>query len=165
MPEAKLFFAILSGEKFSTIFEVLQNVFGEIDIKSEILPFTFTDYYEREMGRNLNKVFVSFRDIIDRGDIVDIKLKAMKIEEEFSIEGRRRFNLDPGYLTLANVVLSTRKDYSHRIYLGRGVFAEVTLIYSQGKYRPLPWTYKDYTTEVAQKFFVRMRRCLQESQR
>ena len=59
-------------------------------------------------------------------------------------EGKRRFNLDPGLLTLGNFVLATGKNNAHRIYLAEGIFADLTLIFRSRSYRPLEWTYPDY---------------------
>jgi hypothetical protein len=44
-------------------------------------------------------------------------------------------------------VLATTKDGSHRIPLRDGIYAEVTLVFERGDFRPLPWTYPDYRTE------------------
>ncbi|MFN4132318.1 MAG: DUF4416 family protein, partial [Caldimicrobium sp.] len=71
--------------------------------------------------------------------------------------GKRRVNLDPGYLSLSKVVLSTFKDYSHRLYLGRSVYGEVTLIFREGSFQPLPWTYPDYKNEKVIEVFNKAR--------
>jgi hypothetical protein len=57
----------------------------------------------------------------------------------------------------AQVVLATAKNYSHRSYIGKGYYAEVTLIYSGGDFRPLDWTYPDYRGETALTFFRELR--------
>ncbi len=140
----------------------LIDLFGEIDKKSEIYDFyKFTDYYENEMGKGLKKYFVSFKELIKREDIADIKLKTNELELEFAHktpEGfKRRVNIDPGYIAEAQLVLPTVKGYSHRIYLQKGIFAEVTLIFEHKSFKPLPWTYPDYRTELAIEFFNNVR--------
>jgi hypothetical protein len=54
-------------------------------------------------------------------------------------------------------VLASCKDYSHRLYLGDGVYGELTLIFEHGAWRAMPWTYPDYRTEAYQAFFSRVR--------
>ncbi|MEW5691727.1 MAG: DUF4416 family protein [Candidatus Hydrogenedentota bacterium] len=141
----------------------LITVFGEIDDKSDEIEFTYTDYYNEEMGSTLNKVIYSFANLINPEKLPEIKIKTNSIEEEFCREGdqsrsfKRMVNLDPGYLTLSKIALLTTKDYSHRIYLGRGIHCEVTLIYKNKSYTPLEWTYPDYRTLEFTTFFNRVR--------
>ena len=72
------------------------------------------------------------------------KLITNFIESDLSTGGARRVNLDPGYMDAARVVLASTKDHAHRILLGKGIYGEVTLLYRDGAFRPLPWTYPDY---------------------
>lgn len=124
---------------------------------SETFGFDFTRYYEREMGPGLVKRFVAFARRIPPESLRDLKLAAMSLEAGWSDSGRRRVNLDPGYLTEAKVVLASRKDRGHRIWVGEGVFVEPTLEFRDGAYQPFPWTYPDYRTPLARDFFGRVR--------
>ncbi len=136
----------------------LQELFGPFDLESERYDFSsYTDYYEPEMGRGLEKFFLSFERLIDPESIAEIKLETNSLEEEFALGGRRRVNLDPGYVGSAQLVLATTKGYAHRIYLKKGIYAEVTLIYRGGGFRPLEWTYPDYRSDLALRFFGRVR--------
>ena len=65
-------------------------------------------------------------------------------------------------LTLSKMVLATTKDYSHRIYLSRGICAEVTLHFESGQWRPWPWTYPDYASGHYNEFFASLREHLKE---
>ncbi len=56
----------------------------------------------------------------------------------------RLINIDPGYVDLAKLVLASTKDYAHRIYLRKGIFAEITLSYRGNSFSPNDWTYPDY---------------------
>jgi hypothetical protein len=67
-------------------------------------------------------------------------------------------NLDPGYLTRERLVLATGKNYTHRIYLGGGIFGDLTLTYSRGGFKPLPWSYPDYSRGDLPELLSRMRR-------
>ena len=126
---------------------LLAEAFGPLDYESPLLPFTYTDYYTAELGQPLWRQFVSFARLIDPGELALVKLTTNRLEQVLAVDGRRRVNIDPGYLSLAKVVLATTKDYSHRIYLGLGIYGEVTLWYRQGSYQPWPWTYPDYRSQ------------------
>jgi hypothetical protein len=121
--------------------------FGPVDYRSVRLPFTHTTYYAREFGEGLERQFLAFERLIDPGRLAEIKLLTNALEETFAEGGRRRINLDPGYISEAKLVLATAKNHGHRIYLGRGIYAEVTLTYRDKDFRPWPWTYPDYQSE------------------
>lgn len=158
-----LFCAVLyNPQKISKDFikdEILKKNFGEIIFETSEINFSErSSYYEKEMGKDLHKFWVGLDYVLEREKIVDIKLKTNKIEKELAIGENRVVNLDPGLLTFENVVLVTTKSWGHRIYMGRGIFAEVTLIYKRGKgYLPLEWTYPDYREEFVLEFFKKLR--------
>jgi len=135
----------------------LMATFGGIDLRSQDLPFTHTRYYEREMGAGLLRRIVSFTTLVDPGELASTKLATNAIEASLALEGQRRVNLDPGYLTAAKLVLATTKNNAHRIYLGQGIYAEVTLAYHDGAYRPWPWTYPDYAEGTYNEILLRIR--------
>ena len=137
--------------------ERLVKEFGLMDKKSEVMDFTFTGYYDEEMGAGIKRQFVSFTRLILPEQLPVIKLLTNKIEQDLALKGKRRVNIDPGYLSLAKVVLATTKDYSHRLYLGQGIYGEVTLTYTKGKFSSFPWTYPDYQTQVYRQFFGEIR--------
>lgn len=140
---------------------VLEQEFGPIAARSEALGFDFTDYYEREMGKALVRGWVAFHNLVGQDELPDFKLATIELENRFRDENRnRRLNLDPGLLTLHNLVLATTKTHSHRIYLRDGSYAEVTLRYESGAYHPLPWTYPDYRTDRCLEFLAACRRHL-----
>ncbi len=110
------------------------------------------------MGKNLTRVFAAFDNLIEKDRIVDIKLKTNQIEDNlFSVNGKRSVNIDPGYLTSAKVVLATTKNFQHRLYLKKGIFAEVTLRYKKDSYSPWEWTFRDYKREESIDFFNKLR--------
>lgn len=158
----KLFVGMLAAR--TDLFEVAQREmaarFGSIDAVSDVMPFDFTDYYADEMGPNLLRKFVGFDRLINPKELAAAKLFTNELEEEISEQfgsGRRLVNLDPGYVSLSKLVLASTKDYSHRIYLGDGIFAEVTLHFSNRRFNPWPWTYPDYKTEAYRRFFESLR--------
>jgi hypothetical protein len=123
---------------------LLAGKFGLVDWRSPPLRFDRTRYYEKEMGWPLHRRFVAFERLIPPESLVDVKLAAHEIEEAYTDSGRRRVNIDPGYLCAERLVLATGKNYIHRIYLGRGVYADLTLVFSRGSFKRLDWTYPDY---------------------
>jgi len=142
----KLVMPMLSRDvdMFDTARAALIHRFGPVDYCSPLLRFAFTTYYEPEMGTNLLRQFLAFEKLIDPADLVEIKHATNDLEQSWSIEGRRRINLDPGYLAASKLVLATTKNHAHRIYIGRGIYAEVTLAYRSGDFGSWPWTYPDY---------------------
>ncbi len=156
---AKLFTGLLypTSDIYIESVSALVLVFGNIDLESSEIPFANTGYY-REIGYPLFRRFVSFQKLIDRESIVSAKLTANKIELASSNSGKRKVNIDPGYMTLANVFLASCKDYSHRIYLRDGVYLESEYRYSSGEYLFWPWTYPDYMQKSYTDFFLDMRR-------
>ena len=123
--------------------------FGKIDFRTALLDFSYTDYYAPEMGQNLKRQFISFRKLVNPELLPKIKHFTNKLELGLSRErGKpsRRINVDPGYVTEAKLVLATTKDNAHRIYLGGGIFAEITLRYMDRSFLPWEWTYRDYQT-------------------
>lgn len=125
----------------------LEKVFGEIVMESSPIQWNFSDYYADEMGQPLYRRFIFFKKLINQEDLSSIKLMTNVTERGFSMAGKRKINLDPGYLTPAKIVLASTKDYSHRIYLGDGIYGEVTLIFKRGRFTAHVNTYKDYLDE------------------
>ena len=126
--------------------ETLTGRYGEVDFSSERLPFDVTDYYTPEMGEGLCRRFCTFRPLIPRDALVRIKLETNDMEAQYAAHGRRRINIDPGYICAEHLILATTKGYNHRPYLGEGIYADLTLIYRDGAFHPLEWTYPDYAS-------------------
>jgi hypothetical protein len=122
----------------------LEERWGSADLVSDALPFDFSDYYDREMGTPIRRFFVSFERLIDPAGLARIKLETNSLEDRLREQGRRKVNLDPGLLSLSRFVLATTKESSHRIPLASGIWAEVTLLFEKGSFRPVEWTYPDY---------------------
>jgi len=152
-------FLFLEEEVFLRAKDELVNQYGEVDFESPSFDFSYTNYYKEEMGDKLWRKFVSFKSLVDPENIVAIKLFTNKLEDKLSLPGsRRRVNIDPGYLTLSKLVLATTKNFAHRIYLGRGIYAEVTLRYLKDKgFQPWEWTYPDYRSKKYLEIFNYLR--------
>jgi hypothetical protein len=110
------------------------------------------------MGWPLHRRFVSFRNLIPPEDLVDIKLRTNRIEQQHSQRGRRKINIDPGYICKERLILATGKNYVHRVYLNKGVYADLTLVFERGSFRALPWTYRDYAETKMISYFNNIRK-------
>ena len=126
------------------VLAILADRFGKTDYLSPYLPFNYTDYYEKEMGPALVRRFVSFGRHVPPETLPDIKNWTNELEERFSEGGLRKINIDPGYIAPPHLILATGKGYTHRPYLRDGIYADLTMMYGDGSFRPLPWTYPDY---------------------
>jgi hypothetical protein len=135
----------------------IEKTWGTIDFLSEVRPFDYTDYYEEEMSRPLFRRWAFFRDLVPQDRLADIKWQALEIEKHWTVDEKRQLNLDPGLITAERLVLATGKNFSHRIYLGKGIFGDLTLIFVKGTYQPLAWTYPDYKDEWAIRMFNKVR--------
>ena len=146
---------------FEPVARRLFERFGPMDLMSPWLSFHHTSYYEPEMGGPLFRRMMAFGQLIRAEDLVEIKAFTNALEDDFTQDGRRRVNVDPGYLVLERFVLATGKNFTHRIYLGQSVFADLTLIYHKGDFQTLPWTYPDYAGQEIRSFLhlVRKKYC------
>jgi hypothetical protein len=156
----KFFCGLLMGPTISQdeVEHTLEPVFGPVVSRSALMPFTQTSYYEREMGGLLVRCYVAFKPLRSVSELAEAKHLTNELENLWSVAGKhRQVNLDPGYLDLAKVVLATTKDYTHRLYIGAGMYAEVTLRYHHNSYQPWEWTYPDYRDATALTFFNQLR--------
>ena len=129
---------------FQTVSTELAEYFGPVDLISPWYPFDFTTYYETEMGTPLYRRILAFESLIKQDRLADIKVITNSLEQRHSKENKRKINIDPGYLAHERFVLATGKNFAHRIYIGKGIYADLTLIYQKGDFVTLPWTYPDY---------------------
>ena len=158
--DVKLISSLFSSEKafIDEIIRVLEHRFGSVDWTSPEFFFDRTQYYAKEMGWPLHRRFVSFRDLIKPDDIVQKKLTTNMVEKKYLTEdGRRIINIDPGYISLERLVLATGKNYTHRIYLSHGIYADLTLIFHGKSFKPIEWTYRDYGDPSIIEYFNELR--------
>lgn len=159
-PKAKLFAGIMySNEKLcKKAVRELEKKFGRIEEESSPYDFTqFSNYYCDEIGEKVLKKFVVFSRPIDRASLASIKIWTNKLEQKLAKNGKRKINIDPGYLTIHNLVLASTKDRSHRIYLGKGIYADLTLLFDKNGCRQFSHTFPDFRSEIARDFFWKLR--------
>ncbi len=168
-PTVKLICGMISARRdlFDLAGERLEQAFGPTDLASEVMPFDFTQYYDGQMGSPLLRKFVAFSAPFSPEALVDAKRLTNDLEcrlaEEFPAGPPRPINLDPGYVEASKLVLASMKNFSHRIYMDRGVYAEVTLMYRKGGWQALEWTFPDYASPRYHPFLTAVRNILREA--
>jgi hypothetical protein len=165
--EGKLIAALMSSDAalLAQLEAQLSQTFSPLELVSTPYAFdAYSAYYQSEMGVNLSKKFLCFTQMIAIDTLPEIKHLTNALEQESACDGKRRINIDPGYVTHAQMVLATTKPFSHRIYLGSGIFAELTYLCKGKRFYPLEWTYPDYRAPFAVDFFLNVRqRFLQQT--
>lgn len=136
----------------------LMEHFGPLDLVSPWFDFDFTRYYQAEFGAPLFRRMLAFREPVAQARLAAVKVTTNAVEAHFSRGHRRQVNIDPGYLARERFVLATGKNFTHRIYLDGGIYADLTLVYQKGDFRSLPWTYPDYTQPEMLAYLHRVRR-------
>lgn len=143
---------------FEAVAEKLEGRFGPVDIVSRWFAFDCTNYYDQEMGSELVRRMMSFTNLVPQDGLADIKHFTNHLEQNHCIKDKRQVNIDPGYLLRERFVLATGKNFAHRIYIGKSIYADLTLVYHDNAFRPLPWTYPDYTRSDMLAFLGRVRK-------
>lgn len=159
----KLICGIIASEDrlFKMAEEHLIRLYGPVDIISPLFDFKFTDYYEKQMGKNLKRKFLSFTQHVSPEKLSEIKLQTNELEEYLRKESQSRHrvvNLDPGCLTSSALIMATAKDFAHRVPLQHGIYAHLELLFSKREAKTLSWTYPDFKTKEYQNFFMEVRR-------
>jgi hypothetical protein len=147
------------------LWHALEKTFGPIEYKGEFLAFEGTDYYEKEFGARLYRGFIAFRGVDGPEKLPALKHAAARLEAEWSQDGRRIFNLDIGYMDPDKVVLASFKRGPCKLYLGDGVYADLLLKYSHGRFDPLPWAFADFQDERYHKSLLIIRQKLKSELR
>jgi Domain of unknown function (DUF4416) len=159
---AKLIIGIIASQEavFAGTEEALTALYGPVDFRSPAFPFDRTDYYDKQMGQGLSRLFMSHARLVPPDSLSDIKIRTNALEEETrrSRGGKSRIvNIDPGILTSAALIMATAKDFAHRIPLRQGIYAHLEILFSRNAVKLLPWTYPDFQQEGYQRFLLEVR--------
>ncbi len=167
----KLIMGILAADQecLQLACEAVIDEFGATDMISEVYPFTQTGYYKDEAGANILRQFLSFEKLIDPGRLASIKIKSNKLEEKLAkiagVDFPRPINLDPGMIEPSKLILASTKNFSHRIYIGDNMYAELTLSYCKGVWNSFSYTFPDFKEDRYHKFLNSVRERLVEQLR
>ncbi len=166
-PPVKLICGIIISRKelYDEVLGQLEQSFGLKELHSAWMDFAMTDYYSGQMGRPLFRRFVSFNGLFDAAALAEAKLRTNAIEADVARRHGgdgppRPVNIDPGYVEYSKLVLASMKNFSHRVYLRDGVYAEVTMQYRGNRWRPLEWTFPDYASGMYDEFLTQVRQSL-----
>jgi hypothetical protein len=138
----------------------LEAQWGKIEFVYGPIDFTYSDYYDEEMGRPQQKIYMTFEKAIERDTLPQHKLFTNELEQRYAAGGKRSINCDPGYISRDKLVLASTKDFYHRLYLGEGIFGEVTLHFRKGDFQVFPWTYPDYQNKALWEMLIKVRAAL-----
>lgn len=155
----KLFCGVLYSDELllKQALERLSNRYGSLDYTSTTFPFEFTSYYEKEMGLPIYRIFYSFVPLINPGALARIKIECIELEAQLAIEGKRKVNVDPGYMDVHKVVLASAKFEGHKVYLDQGIYVDPTLRYAKGHFLPMSWSFPDFKSGQYEKPFLLIR--------
>lgn len=143
----------------------LENLLGPADFHGEPHPFDMTGYYEDEMGTDLVRTFFAFEKLRPPTDLVRVKLAVTEIERRFEGDDGRRFNIDPGYIDFFKLVLASFKEAPQKMYLGDGVWADPVMMFQDGAFHPLPWTFPDFKAGIYSDELAAIRRLYRTARR
>ena len=159
----KLIVGILAADQqcLSQTLQLLSDEFGSIDLQSEVWPFVQTDYYKDETGNDILRQLVSIEKLIDPGKLAKIKHKTNKLErklaKKLALDLPRPINLDPGIIEPSKLILASTKNFSHRIYIGKKIYAELTLSFVRGEWKSFDYTFPDYKQGCYNDFLSKVR--------
>ena len=162
----RLFLSVLGArwdEFWPMLRSRLEEFLGPADYESQLIPFTHTSYYDMELGTPIHRRILSFTRPLPLDGLAEVKLATNRLEEEWARDGKRLFNLDPGYLTQERLVLATCKNFSHRVYMSRGIWADLTLVFQKGDWFDLPWTFPDYASPEMKRHLTCLRDMYRDS--
>jgi hypothetical protein len=160
----KLVIGIMAGEPeaFSLTQEELVNLWGLIDLESDVFPFTYTDYYSKQMGgASLMRKFISFDTLVAPETLSEIKMITNQIEEKIKTKlqcPHRIVNIDPGLINDSSLIMATVKDFAHRIPLQQGIYGHLEFLFGKKEIRILDWTYPDFRKKTYHSFFLNARK-------
>ena len=147
-----------SQTKSGEMDRLVADLFGSIDSRSEQIDFTFTHYYDEELGVPIFRILYSIEDLVNPAELARFKHMSNSLEEQTARpDGRRTVNLDPGLLSLSRLILATTKSSAHRIPIGTNLHAEITLLFQHGGYRSLEWTYPDFRSDAYHDWLLSVR--------
>lgn len=157
--KVKYFAAILTSDTslLPDVLSKLKDRFGEIDHKSDWVPFTFTDFYEEEMGKDLKRCIVSFEKILPSQSLPKAKKWTQEVENDFKTGENRKVNIDAGYIDYCKLVLVSGKFGGHKIALTDECFADMIMDFQKGSWRPFSWCFPDFASGIYNKTLIHIR--------
>jgi len=162
----KYFVALLMADAslLPNVIGRLQKRLGETDFAGEWLPFIHTNFYAAEMGTDLKRCIISFKELLPSQILPKAKKWTAKIEDKFRVGGKRRVNIDAGYMDFCKVVLASGKFGGHKIALTEDCYADMIMRYEKGVWLPFPWCFPDFASGIYDQSFTKIRNLLKTKQ-
>ncbi|MEK7467692.1 MAG: DUF4416 family protein [Planctomycetota bacterium] len=161
-PVAVLFTGLLATSEplLANVRASLEADWGPIALASAARPWTETDYYEAEMGKGLLRQFLAFERLVGVDRLASLKQRSVALEETWKAGAKvdRPVNIDPGLLSEHSLTLASTKRAGHRVWIGEGIWAEITVVYRDGAFQLLHWTYPDFRRPETLEFLAACRR-------
>lgn len=168
--EAKAILFLLTNqiELAQKVIAHFEPILGPVEIQSAWHPFDQSNYYEKELGKNLKRCLVGFKNIFEPHRLVELKELTTRLEHPSPLpsptrgegEGKRVINVDPGYVDLFKVVLASGKGGGQKVALAKEVHAYTLLRYEKGEWYPFEWTYPDFKEPTYHKDLLEIRKRL-----
>lgn len=152
-PAQLIAFVLHPGDAIpNNVLSKMQEKWGVCLYKGQAFLFDKTDYYESEMGENLYRSLISFDCLIDPNEITAFKKVSVELERELLRDvGGRSVNIDIGYMDVDKVVLPSYKQGPCKLYAGDGIWLDMLLTYSKGKFTATSWAFDDFKRGIYQK--------------
>jgi hypothetical protein len=141
-----------TDENYNLAINKLIQTFGQIKTKSHIYNFTFSNYYEKEMGKNLKKQILIFKKQINKLDLIKIKQQTTEIEKQLATNNNRNVNLDPGYLSEKEFVLASNKPKSWKQKLDETTHAHTILTFNNNQIKQFHHTFPEFKDKEIRAF-------------
>ena len=136
---------------------LLEPLLGAPACAGPVRPFDYTDYYEPEMGAALRREYLAFQRLLSPEHLVGLKHETSKVEEALAQGGKRRVNIDPGYVDINKVVLASWKEGLYKVYLGERVWGDPVAHFFEKAFHAEAWTFPDIASGEHFEFFKRAR--------
>lgn len=161
-PEAKAILFLLTAheELAKEVIAAFEPTLGPVELQSPWHPFHHSAYYEKEMGPNLKRCLIGFKNIFEPHRLAE--LKQLTTELENPSEGKRVINIDPGYIDLFKVVLASGKAGGQKVALSKETYAYPLLRYEKGNWHPFEWTYPDFKEPTYHQDLLKIRMSLRK---
>jgi len=152
-----LFMAVMysSEELLNKSKSDLIKKYGPIKAEGHVYDFSFTNYYEPEMGKNLKKKFIIFEKEATKEELADVKFFITEIEKKYSNNTGRTVNIDPGYLSETELQLATFKEKSFKEKIHEKVWVHKVLEFNGDEIKQFFHTFADYKDKKNQEFILK----------
>jgi hypothetical protein len=114
----KTFITIISNnfdsKEYGEIKDFLTAHCFDIEIELPNIQWSAPDQYILEMGQNLETRILLFKESKNENEVVLLKKHSQELEGKYSINNKRRFNINPGFISRDGMYLLSHKPNNQR---------------------------------------------------